>query len=121
MKRIEVVQNVGMTKGDFTEGIMRNKAFETENLLFAHSRIAGGVKSGWHHHGDRDLYGFMVSGRLRIDYGEEGKESVVLQEGDFFHIPIGIIHRDVNPDIRGAEVISILLGLGPTTVNVPEP
>lgn len=98
------------------------KAFEVENALFGGSRIKGGARSGWHHHGTRDLYAFLVAGRLRIEYGKGGKKSIEVEKGDFFHIPVGLVHRDVNPRRRKeAVVVNILLGEGPPVVNVPRP
>ena len=77
---------------------------------------------GWHHHGTRHLYGFVVSGSLQFDYGENGKDSITVESGDFFHISAGVAHRDVNPDpAREAAVVHILVGTGPTTINVARP
>jgi len=70
----------------------------------------------------RDVYGFMVSGRLRFDFGEAGKDSVEATAGDFFHIPVGLVHRDVNPDQqKEAVVVNIMFGEGPPVVNVEGP
>lgn len=119
MVRIEVVRGAELKKGELTQGIVRNTAFEKEELLFARSRVAAGVRSGWHHHGARDVYGFLVSGRLRFDYTEDGKDSIEVEEGDFFHIPAGLVHRDVNPDqSHEAVVVNIFLGRGPPVINV---
>jgi uncharacterized RmlC-like cupin family protein len=121
MQQVEVVRGAGLKKGESTQGILREKAFESKDILFARSKIAGGVKSGWHHHGQRDLFGFVVSGRLRFDHGKGGADSVEVSAGDFFHIPVGLIHRDVNPDQGQAVVVNMLLGEGPAVVNVEEP
>jgi len=80
------------------------------------------VASGWHHHGARRLYGFLVSGRLRLEYGPRGTEDVELRSGDFFQIPPGLVHRDVNPDReRELVVVNTLVGKGTPVVNVPGP
>lgn len=122
MKGIEVVRSAKLKKGESTQGILRDKAFEAGDLLFSRSRVAGGVMSGWHHHGTRDLFGYFVSGRLRFDYGEGGRYSIEIGPGDFFHIPMGLVHRDVNPDQhQEAVVVNILLGEGPPVVNVSRP
>lgn len=122
MKKIEVIQGASLKKGESTLGIARDKAFESANVLFGRSRIAGGVKSGWHHHARKDLYGFLLSGKLRFDFGEGGTESVGVEVGDFFHIPAGVVHRDVNPDPQDeAMVISVLVGKGLSVVNVSGP
>ena len=103
-------------------GIVRERAFESDEVLFGQSRIAVGTLSGWHHHGTRHLYGHIVSGRLRFDYVQKNIESVEVHPGDYFHIPVGLVHRDMNPDLTvEAVVVNILLGKGPAVVNVPDP
>jgi len=119
MNEIEVVKGRSLRAGDSTKGIVRERAFEGDRVLFARSQIAGGVESGWHHHGQREVYGFILAGRLRFDFGVEGRISVEAGAGDFFHIPIGLVHRDVNPDPKvAAIVVNIFLGQGPPVVNV---
>jgi len=122
MPTIEVVRKDGLAPGATTEGIRRDRAFEDENVVVARSQIAGGTVSAWHHHGTRHLYGFLVSGRLRFDYGTKGTEAVELGPGDFFHIPAGLVHRDVNVS-RGevAVVVNVSVGSGPVVVNVSRP
>jgi len=122
MEGIEVVHIAGVKRGDSTQGINRFKAFEKEDIVIGQSRVAGGVESAWHHHGKRDVYGYMVSGTLRFDFGEGGESSVAAKAGDFFHIPVGLVHRDVNPNERKeAVVVNIMFGKGPPVVNVRGP
>ena len=122
MKEIEVVRTSVLRRTQATTGILRDAAYESATVLFARSRVPGGTESGWHHHGKRDVYGFVVAGKLRFDYGTRGKKSIEVAEGDSFHIPVGLIHRDVNPDPhREARVVNLMLGEGPPVVNVPEP
>jgi uncharacterized RmlC-like cupin family protein len=122
MPRIEVVRKAELLAGRSTPGILREKAFEAEGVLVSRSTVAGGVVSDWHHHGERDLYGFLLSGHLRLEFGSKGEKAVELRPGDFFHIPPGLIHRDVNPNgQRKILVANILLGGGPPVVNVKAP
>ena len=122
MEGIEVIHVSDSKEGDPTRGIVRDKAFEKEGIVIGRSRVGGGVESAWHHHGMRDVYGFIVSGRLRFDFGKGGEDSVEARMGDFFHIPVGLIHRDVNPDQRKeAVVVNVMVGKGPPVVNVQGP
>ena len=119
---VEVVRSADLKKGDSAKGILRLKAFEKESAMFGGSRIEGRAKSDWHHHGKRELYAFLVSGKLRIEFGRGGKKAVEIEKGDFFHIPAGLVHRDVNPKNRKeAVVVNILLGEGPAVVKVATP
>lgn len=122
MQRIEVVRRDELKTGDSTPGITRERAFEYGSVIVSRSRVTGGVVSSWHHHGTRRLYGFLVSGSLRLEYGPSGREAVELKPGDFFQIPPGLVHRDVNPDgAQEAVIVNILVGKGTTAVTVVGP
>jgi len=122
MPRIEVVHGTDLKAGYVTAGIRREKAFETDNVLVSRTRLDRGAISGWHHHGTHDLYGFVVSGRLRLEYGPKGTEAAAMSPGDYFHVPRGLVHRDVNPDpTHGLVVVSMLVGSGTPVVNVESP
>ncbi len=122
MQKIDVVRESELKGSTSTRGITRDKAFESDDIIFSRSRVPGGAVSNWHHHSTRNLYGFVVSGRLRLEYGPNGEEVAHLELGDFFHIPPGLVHRDVNPDDkREARIVNILLGKGPLVVDVSGP
>lgn len=122
MSLIDIVRSTELGAGYSTEGIIRKKAFESENVVLSQSRLLPGVVSGWHHHGTRHLYGYIVSGRLQLEYGIEREKKVDLSSGDFFHVPPGLVHRDINPDRdRDLFVVNILVGTGPAVINVGAP
>jgi uncharacterized RmlC-like cupin family protein len=77
--------------------------------------------SGWHHHGKRDVLGHVVRGRARFEFGPGGEESTEVEEGGFFHVPAGLVHRDVNPSDEPQEIILTVVGEGPLVVNVDGP
>jgi len=119
MSRIEVVCEAELHPSDSTEGIRRQKAFDSKGIVVARSQVPCGVASGWHHHGERHLYGYLVAGRLRLEYGPGGTLVADVRRGDFFHIPLRLVHRDVNPS-RDEEIIvvNVLAGEGATVINV---
>ena len=121
MQRIEVARSNELMRGDSTEGIRRDRAFKEEDAVVSRSTVLPGVISAWHHHGSRSLYGYLVVGRFRLEFGPNGSRSVDLNPGDFFRIPVGVIHRDVNPDaVVEAVVVNVAIGEGPAVVNVKE-
>jgi len=122
MSRIEVVRGSELGAGHSTEGITRKRAFESESTIVSQSQVGPGAVSGWHHHGTRHLYGFVISGLLQLEYSLEGKEIAGVNLGDFFHIPPGLVHRDLNPNKdREVVVVNILVGSGPAVINVDSP
>ncbi len=118
MDRIEVVRSGNLQKGASTLGILREKAFESSKALVSKSTVAPGTISSWHHHGARNLYGFVLSGRLRLECMKGQADSVDVESSDFFHIPPGLVHRDVNPGKTDAVIVNVLIGEGPAAVNV---
>jgi len=124
MKEIEVVRTSELKTGYSTPGIVREKAFESMHryIIVSRTRVAAGMISDWHHHGTRHLYAFLEAGRMRLEYGPKGKSTAEVRQGDFFHIPPLLVHRDVNPD-REQElaVVNILIGRGEPVINVKGP
>jgi len=122
MAQIEVVRQSDLKAGDSTQGILRKKAFDGIGISVAQTHVPGGAVSGWHHHGERHLYGFLVAGKLHLEYGRGGKIVAEVGRGDFFHIPPGLVHRDVNPSREEtAIVVNVTVGEGPPMVNVSGP
>ena len=122
VSQIAVVRQSELDAGDTTEGIIRERVFESGGILVSRSRVAGGELSDCPHHGGRHLYGFLVSGRLRLEYGPKGGLVVEFEPGDFFHIPPRLVHRDVN-HAKGQElaVVNVLAGSRAAVVNVEGP
>ena len=103
------------------EGITSRPVFESETDHVGEIRISGGFTGGWHHHGKRTMYGYVISGKANIEYGPNGKEAAVLSQGDSFLIPPDLIHRDVNPNQEEARILIINIGSGPNSVQVQGP
>src|SRR2546426_12287176 len=98
MPRIDVVHGTDLKKGESTPGIFREKAFESTNVLVSRTRLDRGAVSGWHHHGTHELYGFLVSGQLRLEYGPKGADAAVVGPRGFFHFSPGPRPRGRKPD-----------------------
>lgn len=120
MARIEVVPKPANESADMA-GFGRRQVFETGNVRVGETRVGPGAASSWHHHGTRTLYGFVVAGQLILQFGPQGGESVRTSAGDFFRIPAGLVHRDVNPAGVETWIVNVLIGEGPATVEVRGP
>lgn len=119
--RIRAVGPDELEAASQTPNILRELAFSTERAKLVRARVEGDVASGWHHHGDREVLGFLVRGRARMDYGPGGKESTEVEEGGFLHVPAGLVHRDVNPAEGPQEWVLAFVGTGPLVENVAGP
>ncbi|MCQ6276031.1 cupin domain-containing protein [Bacillus sp. V3B] len=65
-----------------------------DSPVFWMGRVTGeaGKVSGAHHHGEAETAGYILSGRTRISFGENYKEFVDLEAGDFVYVPPYIPH-----------------------------
>jgi uncharacterized RmlC-like cupin family protein len=119
--RVSAVSPGGLSLGAPTPGVVRELAFETAGATLMRARAEGNAATGWHHHGDRDVLGYVVRGRARFEFGPGGSESTEVEEGGFFHVPARLIHRDVNPSAEPQEIVLTVVGEGPLVVNVDGP
>jgi uncharacterized RmlC-like cupin family protein len=119
--RVSAVSPDGLNAAAPTPGVLRAIAFDTSRATLMRARAEAGAASGWHHHGDRDVLGYVVRGRARFEFGPGGHENTEVEEGGFFHVPAGLIHRDVNPLAEPQEIILAVVGEGPLVVNLDGP
>jgi uncharacterized RmlC-like cupin family protein len=119
--RVSAVSADGLNAGAPTPGVLREIAFDTSHATLMRARAEGGAASGWHHHGDRDVLGYVVRGRARFEFGPGGAESTEVEAGGFFHVPAGLVHRDVNPSDELQEIVLSVVGEGPLVVNLDGP
>ncbi|MEJ2011726.1 MAG: cupin domain-containing protein [Anaerolineales bacterium] len=118
MSRLEARMKDRLEQASASPGITRHLAFQGDGFRVLRSRGEPGTASGWHHHGDYDVYGYVVSGQARFE-GPEDSGDITVGPGDFFHVPPHTVHRELNPSSeQGAEVILFLKGSGPLVTNV---
>jgi quercetin dioxygenase-like cupin family protein len=120
--KIRGLQKDTLPEAPNSPGITRHLAFREEDFLVVRSRVEPGVVSGWHHHGDYDVYGYLVSGSIHFEHGPGGRDITSVNPGDFFHVRARTVHRDVNPSgTEGQEAILFLRGSGQMVINVEGP
>lgn len=119
--RVTAVDPGDLTAGAATPGIVREVAFDTPRATLMRARAEGNATTGWHHHGDRDVLGHVVRGRARFEFGPGGQESTEVEEGGFFLVPAGLVHRDVNPGAEPQEIVLAIVGDGPLVFNLDGP
>lgn len=121
MAAINIVTPDGLEEADATPGIVRKVAFKTDNNIVVQAHVAGGTTSGWHHHGDRHVYGYLVDGTAALESGPDGRDRHDVDAGGFVHIPPRTIHRDINPTEEEHVWLLNFVGSGPLVENVDEP
>ena len=119
MEKPQAVRSDSLLEALASSGITRHIAFKAENCQVLRSRSAPGVISSWHHHGDYDVYGYVVSGSGRFESGHGTEYAIIVSAGDFFHVPPHTIHREINPSRdEGNEFILFLHGSGQMVYNL---
>lgn len=68
-------------------------------IWMGESRIAGGVSSLDHHHGESETAIYVLSGHPVFVFAEEGGERrIETGPGDYVYVPPFVPHREENPD-----------------------
>ena len=117
------VNHAEMTDGPNTPGQPRKTAFETEGLWAGVTTvIAKDTTSQWHHHADHDSVMYVLSGGIRVDWGEQGEKSFEMGPGDFAFFKRGVIHcAQVIGDCETCSFVAVRVGEGETVINVDGP
>ncbi len=50
----------------------RRVAFEADGHWFGHVEAAPETMSGWHHHGDNVTMGYVLQGKVTLEFGPDG-------------------------------------------------
>jgi uncharacterized RmlC-like cupin family protein len=107
--------------GPATPGMDRRQVFDREDCWVGWVQTDAGLAGGWHHHGDRDSYIYVLRGAITIEYGDAGGEQLTATAGDFIFNPARVVHREITGPDEPAEMFVVRVGTGPQNVNVDGP
>ena len=68
-----------------------------------------------HHHGEAETAAYVLKGKIRVYFGEDLKEYVDAEAGDFVFVPANTVHIEGNPSDEPAEAV---LSRGPDNIVV---
>jgi mannose-6-phosphate isomerase-like protein (cupin superfamily) len=122
MSTIHVLKADALSQAMSKQGFTRHIAFKEDGYLVVRARGEPWSISVWHHHGDYDVYGYLVSGSGRFENNiRKEEDSVSLRKGDFFHVPHHTVHREINPSSKeGNEFNLFLSGTGPMVFDLED-
>lgn len=104
-----------------TSGMTREELFTSPNAWTGIVKTDPHTSSGWHHHGDYDTYVYVISGDVKLEYGQNGENAIDANKGDVVFIPKRTIHRESNPSYIEGEIFVIRVGSGKPVFNVEGP
>jgi uncharacterized RmlC-like cupin family protein len=107
--------------GPPTPGMDRRELLEDGDRWLGWVRTDPGVAGGWHHHGDRDSYVYVMRGTVTIEYGRGGGQRLTAVAGDLIFNPAQLVHREITGTKEPAELFVVRIGAGPLNVNVDAP
>jgi len=102
-------------------GLTRLTPFPDAAVQLIRGHADGRIESTWHHHGDNEVFGHVLAGAGYVEWGTGEGERSLARAGDSFHVPVGLVHRDVNPDDAPQDYLVWLVGSDPRTVPVDGP
>jgi uncharacterized RmlC-like cupin family protein len=102
-------------------GVVREQAMSTDGLWAGIVHTDAGMVSGWHHHGDYETSIYVLTGAMRMEFGEQGADTLDAVPGDFLYIAPHAIHREGNPSREFGSAVVIRAGHGEPVINVKGP
>ena len=120
-KPIRVVAEGDLVDAAPTPGMRRRRAFDAPGLWTGVVHTEPGAMSGWHHHGEHETSLYVVTGRMRLEFGPGGRSVVDAAPGQFVHVPPHVVHRESNPGHETSLAVIARGGSGEPTVNVDGP
>ena len=104
-----------------TPGLNRRVAFEAHGHWFGHVEAEPETMSGWHHHGDNITIGYVLRGKITLEFGPGGREQVEVNEGEYFEVPRRLVHREGNLSTDTGEIVLARVGEGSVVFPVDGP
>ena len=118
---VAVIRADALIDADPTAGMRRRQAIDVPGLWSGLVHTEPGATSAWHHHGEHETSLYVVSGAMRLEFGQGGGSVVDAGPGDFIHVPAHVVHRESNPGRQRATAVIARAGTGVPTVNVDGP
>ncbi len=115
------VTPAGRTEGAATPGMTREQAVATDSMWAGFVTTDAGMVSGWHHHGEYETSIYVISGRLRMEFGPGGTDELEATAGDFMYVAPFAIHREANPSDHKSTLVVVRAGTGEPVTNVEGP
>ena len=109
--------DAAVAPGPPTPGMERRQILDYADTWVGWVRTDAGLAGGWHHHGERETYVYVLRGTLSIDFGPGGREQVSAGAGDVIYNPARMVHREVTSPDGPAEAFVVRVGSGPQNVN----
>jgi uncharacterized RmlC-like cupin family protein len=69
-----------------------------------------GFRSGAHHHGDVESAIYVLSGRLRMRWGDHLEHAEEAAAGDFLFVPARLVHQEINASASEPVVMIVARG-----------
>jgi uncharacterized RmlC-like cupin family protein len=124
----ELSEDTAQTPGMRRYEAISGKRNGSRKIWMGESRIAPGMSSGDHHHGESETGIYVVSGTPSFVFLEGDEERRVdTAPGDYIYVPPYVPHREENPGSEPAVVVlarstqeGIVVNLASLRAHVPE-
>ena len=79
-----------------------------------------GGRSKPHHHADAETACYVLSGKMRMYYGENFSNYLDMSQGDYFFVPAHMPHIEANMSLTEDMVCVVSRSPGDIVVNLPD-
>lgn len=83
--------------------------------------VEPGARTGIHHHGEQETIVYVTQGQSFVRWGEHGESELMVQAGDFLHVPAWTPHMEINPSHEEPfQWVVVRSTAEPIVVNLPD-
>lgn len=111
----------GSIKTGQTAGMLRKELVTTSDAWTGMVSTESGFVSGWHHHGNYDTFIYAITGEIKLEFGQGGREACSAKAGEVLYIPKETVHRESNPSNEKQLLFVVRVGKGEPVFNVDHP
>lgn len=108
------VNKSSLVDGPNSPGQQRQTALSRDGLWVGECKVTAMQQpSQWHHHKDYDSVMYMLAGKIRVDWGEQGEISFEMGPGDYAFFGRKVIHRaQILESKQDCQYVFVRLGTG---------
>ncbi len=111
----QTARETAQTPGMERRPAIHNTSVGASKIWFGTVTSSPNHKGPPHHHGEAETAAYVISGHVRVHYGENFKEWVEAGPGDYLFVPANIWHIEENPYDKPCEQF---LARGPDNIVI---
>lgn len=110
--------NTPQTSGMSRVAAVSRETVGSQGIWAGVTDVAPHAATGTHHHGEQETVIYVVSGHVRMRWGDHLEYEVDADAGNFIYVSPFVPHREINPADEASQWVIVRNGHDPIVVNL---